>query len=204
MIFRQMQIGAMMNFTYIVGDEKTRLAAVVDPHGEVDRIIETAKEAGLKIAYVINTHSHWDHVAGNDELASKTGAKVIMHASSRLKKDRAVNDGDVINVGETPIRTLHTPGHSPDEMCLLVEGKLLTGDTLFVGECGRTDLPGSSPEDMYDSLFNKILKLDDAVEVYPGHDYGPSPSSTVGHERRYNYTLKPRAKSEFVKFMAEG
>jgi glyoxylase-like metal-dependent hydrolase (beta-lactamase superfamily II) len=98
---------------------------------------------------------------------------------------------------------IHTPGHTPDGICLLVDNKLLTGDTLFVGECGRTDLAGSSAEDMYHSLFDKILALDDSIEVYPGHDYGNKPISTIGDERRTNYTLEKRTLEEFIEFMSE-
>lgn len=151
----------------------------------------------------MNTHSHWDHIAGNEELAKRTGSKIIMYETSTKRKDIAVRDGDIIDVGQLRIRVLFTPGHCPDEMCLLVENKVLTGDTLFVGECGRTDLPGGSSEQLWDSLFNKLLKLNDTTEVYPGHDYGPKPSSTIGHERRTNYTMKPRTKDEFVRFMLE-
>jgi glyoxylase-like metal-dependent hydrolase (beta-lactamase superfamily II) len=100
------------------------------------------------------------------------------------------------------IKVIYTPGHTPDSICLLVDNKkLLTGDTLFVGECGRTDLPGGNSESLYDSLFNKLLKLSDDVEVYPGHDYGLKPYSTIGEERRTNYVLQPRSLMEFVEFM---
>ena len=114
-----------------------------------------------------------------------------------------MNDGDRVEVGSLKVGVLHTPGHIPDHICLLVDGKVLTGDTLFIGECGRTDLVGGDPGAMYESLFNKLLKLDDSTEVYPGHDYGRKPSSTIGEERRSNYTLKPRTKEEFIRFMAE-
>jgi glyoxylase-like metal-dependent hydrolase (beta-lactamase superfamily II) len=113
-----------------------------------------------------------------------------------------VDDGDIIHIGSIPVKIIHTPGHTPDGICLLVDNqKLLTGDTLFVGECGRTDMPGGNSKNMYNSLFNKILKLNDDVEVYPGHDYGPKPSSTIGEEKRSNYTLEPRSLAEFIEFM---
>jgi glyoxylase-like metal-dependent hydrolase (beta-lactamase superfamily II) len=112
-------------------------------------------------------------------------------------------DGDAIKLGKVVIRVIHTPGHTSDSICLLVDNKLLTGDTLFVGECGRTDLPGGDSESMYNSLFQRLMKLGDTVEVYPGHDYGLKDHSTIGAERRTNYTLKTRTLEEFVEFMRQ-
>jgi glyoxylase-like metal-dependent hydrolase (beta-lactamase superfamily II) len=157
----------------------------------------------LEVKYIINTHTHWDHVAGNHELKRRTGAKVVTHPLGRVPRDMEVDHGDIISLGRLRIKVLHTPGHSPDSICLLVDKKLLTGDTLFVGDCGRTDLPGGDPVGMYHSLFKVISQLDDDVEVYPGHDYGPRPSSTVGYEKSHNYTLEPRTRDEFIRFMAE-
>ncbi len=115
-----------------------------------------------------------------------------------------MDDGDILEVGKVAIQVIYTPGHTQDGICLLInKEKLLTGDTLFVGECGRTDLPGGDPKQLYHSLFDKILKLPDTVEVYPGHDYGAKPSSTVGYERQHNYVLQPRTESEFVGFMKQ-
>jgi glyoxylase-like metal-dependent hydrolase (beta-lactamase superfamily II) len=126
------------------------------------------------------------------------------HRLSRVGADVAVDDGGILKVGAVEIRIIYTPGHTPDGICLLVDGKkLLTGDTLFVGECGRTDLPGGNSRQLYESLFGKLLKLGDEVEVYPGHDYGAKPSSTVGEERRTNYILEPRSVDEFVEFMRQ-
>jgi hydroxyacylglutathione hydrolase len=203
MIFKQVPIGTFQNFSYIIGDEKTKSAALVDPAWEVDKLLEACEELGLKVKYVINTHSHHDHVGGNEEVAKRTGAKIVAHEKSPVRKDIAVRDGDVIEVGTLKVKVIHTPGHCPDHTCLLVDSKLLTGDTLFVGECGRTDLGGGNSGEMYDSLVKKLLTLDDSVEVYPGHDYGKTPSSTIGYERKNNYTLKPRTREEFIKFMAE-
>lgn len=131
------------------------------------------------------------------------GAKVVAHQLAAINQDISVADGDVVRVGKLDIRVIHTPGHSPDSICLLVDGKLLTGDTLFVGECGRTDLAGGSAEDMYHSLFDKLMKLDDNIEVYPGHDYGKTKHSTISVERKTNYTLAKRTLDEFVEFMKE-
>jgi glyoxylase-like metal-dependent hydrolase (beta-lactamase superfamily II) len=202
MIFEQIPISPMQNFAYLVGDEKEGVCAVVDP-SDASKVLSIAADLGLKIIYIIATHGHIDHTSGNNELKRKTDAKVIAHNSSRIDKDMGVDDGEDIEVGGLRIKVIHTPGHTPDGICLLVGNKLMTGDTLFVGECGRTDLPGSDSRAMYDSLFNKLMRLDDDIEVYPGHDYGKKPSSTVGEERRTNYTLEPRTIDEFVRFMAE-
>jgi glyoxylase-like metal-dependent hydrolase (beta-lactamase superfamily II) len=131
-------------------------------------------------------------------------AKTVAHKLSSINADVAVDDGDIIRVGNVPVKVIHTPGHTPDGICLLVDNKkLLTGDTLFVGGCGRTDLVGGNSRGMYNSLFNKLLKLGDDVEVYPGHDYGSKPSSTIGEEKRSNYTLQPRSLAEFIEFMRQ-
>jgi glyoxylase-like metal-dependent hydrolase (beta-lactamase superfamily II) len=131
-------------------------------------------------------------------------AKIVAHKLSRINADIAVDDGDIIRLGNVPIKVIYTPGHTPDSICLLVDNKkLLTGDTLFVGECGRTDMLGGNSRSMYESLFNKLLKLGDDVEVYPGHDYGSKPSSTIDEEKRSNYTLQPRSLAEFIEFMRQ-
>ncbi len=192
----------MENFSYIIGDEETHQGAVVDPGFETEKILEIAVQNRLKIKYLIDTHEHMDHTSGNRDLALKTGAKIVAHEYAQITKDISVKDGEELKLGETSIKVIHTPGHTPGSICLLIDRKLLTGDTLFVGECGRVDLPGGSAEDLYSSLFNKILNLDDDIEVYPGHNYGAEPSSTIGSERKHNYVLKPRTKEEFVRFMA--
>ena len=201
MFFKQVQQHGD-NFSYIIADETTGEAAVVDSSynaGEINRVLKTEN---LKLVYIINTHGHSDHTAGNPELRTIFGAKIVAHRLSRVDADVIVDDEDIIEVGNIPIKVMHTPGHTPDSICLLVASRiLLTGDTLFVGECGRTDLPGGNSKNMFHSLFNRILSLDDSVEVYPGHDYGLKSSSTIGEERRENYTLKPRSPAEFVEFM---
>jgi glyoxylase-like metal-dependent hydrolase (beta-lactamase superfamily II) len=189
------------NFSYIIADEVTKEAAVVDPSFNADTIIRMLKDQNLKVICVINTHHHGDHTAGNEDFRSDFGAKVVAHRLSNVDKDVSVDDGDVIKVGGVTLKVIHTPGHSQDSICLLAENKLLTGDILFVGECGRTDLPGGSATDMYHSLFDKLMKLDDRIEVYPGHDYGSKPHSTIGAERRTNYTLEKRTLEEFIEFM---
>ncbi len=201
MFFRQVQNHGD-NFSYIIADDTTREAAVVDPSFNAGAIIRLLQAENLKLKYVINTHSHSDHTAGNAELRSMFNAKIVVHKLSRTNAAVQVDDGDVIKLGSIPVKVIHTPGHTPDGICLLVDNqKLLTGDTLFVGECGRTDLPGGNSKQLYNSLFNKIRMLSDDVEVYPGHDYGSKPSSTIGEEKRSNYTLEPRSLEEFIEFM---
>ena len=203
MFFKQIQCHGD-NFSYVIGDESTKEAAVVDSSYNADEVTQTIKNLQLTLKYIMNTHSHSDHTAGNTELQQEYGAKIVAHKQSRTSADLKIDDGDVLKVGAIPIKVIYTPGHTVDSVCLLVnDEKLLTGDTLFVGECGRTDLPGGNAKSMYDSLFNKLLKLNDGVEVYPGHYYGSTPSSTIAAEKRSNYTLKPRSLKEFIEFMSQ-
>ena len=202
MYFKQIQKHGD-NFSYIVADEKTREAAVVDPSYNADEIAHTLKAGDFRLKYIINTHGHSDHTTGNEALRSNSfGAKVVAHKFSSIDPDIVVDEGDILQIGTIQIKILYTPGHTPDGICLLVDGKiLLTGDTLFVGECGRVDMPGGNAKDLYQSFFNKLLKLNDEVEVYPGHDYGVKPNSTIGEERRSNYVLQPRTLQDFIEFM---
>jgi hydroxyacylglutathione hydrolase len=193
----------MANFTYIIADERKGEAAIIDPSWDIDKILDVLKKNKWKAKYVINTHSHFDHILGNEQVAEITGANIIQHESSQVSKHISVSEGDIVNVGDIPIRILHTPGHSVDSMCLIVDGHLVfTGDTLFVGNCGRVDLPGSNAKEMYTSLLEKVAKLDESLTVFPGHDYGPSPTSKIGKEKMTNYVLRPRSMEEFLQFMA--
>ena len=203
MFFKQIQQHGD-NFSYIIADEATQEAAVADPSYNADEIIKIIKNKKFQLKYIINTHGHSDHTAGNTELQSIFGAKLVAHEQSKTHYDIPVAEGELLRVGKINIKIIYTPGHTTDSICLLVDNeKLLTGDTLFVGECGRTDFPGGNSKSMYESLFNKLLKLNDNVEVYPGHDYGLKPSSTIGEERRSNYTLQPRSLTDFVEFMSQ-
>ena len=200
----QMQVGQMANFTYIIADEDNGEAAIIDPSWDLDEILNTLKKRSWKAKYIINTHTHFDHVLGNDQIATITGAKIIQHENSKLDKDITVKDGDIIEVGGVKLKVIHTPGHSKDSMCLILDDSVFTGDTLFVGNCGRTDLPGSDAEQMYHSLFDRLAKLDDKLLIYPGHNYGPAPTSTIGQEKKTNYVFQPRTRQEFLEFMAAG
>lgn len=202
MFFRQIKYQGD-NFSYLIADDGTREAAVVDPGYNSEVIVDIIRSQKLHLKYVINTHHHLDHIGDNGVLKKIFGSKVVAHKLSQVEKDVEVDDGDIITVGTLSIRVIHTPGHTPDSICLLVGDKLLTGDTLFVGECGRTDLPGGSSKELYSSLFDKLAKLDDNIEVYPGHDYGPRPNSTIGTEKITNYVLKKRSLQEFIEFMRQ-
>ena len=203
MFFKQIQSHGD-NFSYVVGDESTKEAAVIDSSYNADEVAQTIKNQQLTLKYIISTHGHSDHTAGNIELQQAYGAKIVAYKNSRINPDIRIDDEDILMLGTIPIKVIYTPGHTADSVCLLInDKKLLTGDTLFVGECGRTDLPGGNAKSMYESLFNRLMKLNDTVEVYPGHDYGSAPYSTIALEKQSNYTLKPRSLKEFIEFMAQ-
>jgi hydroxyacylglutathione hydrolase len=200
LLFQQIK-GQTDNFSYIVADDESKEAMVVDPSYNNAELIDIIESDKLVLKYVVDTHGHRDHTAGNEELKSRYRARIVTYKNSPVTKDLEVNNGDILRVGKIEVSVLYTPGHSVDSICLLLENKILTGDTLFVGECGRTDIAGGDSRQMYQSLFGKLMKLPDNVEVYPGHDYGILPSSTIGKERTTNYVLKPRTVQEFVEFM---
>jgi len=194
----------MDNFTYALVDEKNRKSIIVDPSWDLEIIFDFLEKNGIENTYIINTHSHFDHVLGNDQVVRRTGAKIIQHKISILKKDIEVNDGESIKFGESEIKIIHTPGHSGDSICLIIDDKiLLTGDTLFVGSCGRLDLPGSDPNEMYNSVYNKLISLDGKLIVYPGHHYGSTKTSTLGMEKSTNFVFKFHSRQEFLNFMGK-
>ncbi len=193
----------MQNFTYVVEDEETSEAIVIDPSWDLEKIEEVVARNGLAVRYIVNTHHHFDHTAGNAGLSKSLGAKVIQHENSELEHDISVSDGDRIEFGKAALAVLHTPGHSEDSMCLLGGGKLFSGDTLFVGNCGRVDLPGGSARKLYHSLFDVLHNLDDDLEILPGHDYGSSPTSTVGREKQTNFVMQKRSEDDFAEMMGQ-
>jgi glyoxylase-like metal-dependent hydrolase (beta-lactamase superfamily II) len=134
-------------------------------------------------------------------MTNATGAKIIQHEVSTLKHDIIVKDGGTIRFGESEVTVFHTPGHSKDSICLVGDGKILTGDTLFVGNCGRVDLPGGSASELYHSLFDVLAKLDDELVMYSGHNYGTRPTSTLGQEKETNFVMQPRTEEEFVELL---
>ena len=191
MFFKQIKLGLMENFSYIIGDSGE--AAVVDPGWEYKKLIEACEKENLKIKKILLTHGHYDHSKDLTKLAARTDAEIYVHKSEDVKskdfKIRHVEDGDEITVGKVKIKVIETPGHTAGGVCFLFGSKLLTGDTLFVGAIGRVDLPGSNEEEMMNSL-KKLSKLEDDIEVYPGHDYGSMPKSTIGYEKENNQFMR--------------
>ena len=196
MIFQQIKVGDMENFAYIIGDPKTKGAAIVDPGWDADILLDSCSKNKLKVKKIILTHTHYDHVNDVDYVFKKTNSDVYVHSleSDSIRKLNSgikiieFNNGDKFNVGNIEIEVMHTPGHSPGSSCFIFSGKILTGDTLFVGAIGRTDLPGGNPKVIAESL-KRLKKLDDNLEVYPGHDYGDKPFSTIGAEKESNFYL---------------
>ena len=206
MFIEQILVGQLAVFCYIVGCEQTRECVLIDPAGDEGRILQILTQKKWRPLYLINTHGHPDHTCGNQLIAQQTGVKIIMHeADARIfdnpgarmmagqmgfrsspPVDKTVKDGDLIRFGNEALQVIHTPGHTPGSICLYGQQNLFTGDTLFVGAAGRTDLPGGSFEVLLDSLQHKIMPLPEETVVWPGHDYGESPSSNIGYEKKTN------------------
>jgi len=224
MYFKQFYLGCLAHASYLIGSEGE--AAVVDPQRDIDQYVQEAAAQNFEIKYIIETHLHADFVSGHRELAARTGAEIVFGEKAGANfPHRAVKDRDELTIGQVTLRIMETPGHTPESICILVSDseanaggppKLLTGDTLFIGDVGRPDLAGGkgyTPQSMaammYDSLHQKLLQLDDAVEVYPAHGAGSmcgknlstETSSTIGQQRKFNYALQPMTKSQFVEMM---
>jgi len=188
MIIKQIAIGYMDNFSYLIGCENTRQALAIDPGSDADQIVSIARKETLEIVTIVNTHGHGDHTAGNAALKERTGARVVIH---ELDGDRypaadvLLSDEKTLQLGDLTVDVIHTPGHTPGGICLHARGNLFTGDTLFVGDSGRTDLAGGDRPSMGKSIC-RLMELPDDTVVWPGHDYGPTPSSTLGWEKRNN------------------
>ena len=192
MIFEQIPVGHMQNFSYLIGDEAAKEAAIVDPGWDIDKLLSAAKKHDLKVKFILVTHSHYDHIQQVKDLFDATDATVYVHEEDSeeiknkgIEKIKTVGEGDTINIGKIKIKVLHTPGHTPGSVCYLIDNRLITGDTLFVGNIGRTDLPRGNPGIM-SSTLKRLKKLDDSIEVYPGHDYGSTKSSTIKREKKTN------------------
>ncbi len=194
----QIPVGPMQNFSYIVEDESTHEAIVIDPSWDLEKLTEIISEQNLNPKYIVNTHWHDDHTRGNEELAKDLSVKIVQHDASQLKNDLIVSDGGSIKFGCSEFAVYHTPGHSKDSICLVGDGKIFSGDTLFVGNCGRIDLPGGSANELYHSLFDVLHSLDDNLVLYPGHDYGMTTTSTIGNEKTTNPVMQKMNEDSFV------
>jgi glyoxylase-like metal-dependent hydrolase (beta-lactamase superfamily II) len=198
MIFHQFRAGGCLS--YLLGCERTHVAALVDPEISLhERYLGEASSAGLRIEYVVDTHTHADHFSATHAVARRLSVPAVMHRATTVTHvDLRVDDGEMLLVGDLRLRVLHTPGHTSDAMCLVAGDRVLTGDTLLIQATGRTDLPTGDPATLHRSLFEKVLALDDGLAVYPAHDYQGRSSSTIGAERATNPRLQLREPAAFV------
>lgn len=203
MIFEQVATGGCQS--YLIGCAETCAGALIDPEAsQIDRYLALAARDGLRIRFVIDTHTHADHFSAGRQLAEQLGAMMVMHrASPAPGVAMRVDDGEMVVVGQLRLQVLHTPGHTADSMCLVGSDRVFTGDTLLIGGTGRTDLPTGDPEALYDSLFGKLLKLDPSLLVYPAHDYKQRSHSTIADELANNPRLQQRDKAAFVAMMQQ-
>jgi hydroxyacylglutathione hydrolase len=220
---RQAQIGPMANFVYLIGDPETHKAAVIDPAWDVGAILRFAQSEGYDIEQILITHYHQDHLGGHMMGQNVEGAANLLElikAKVYVNKNEAegvkrvaglsesdlvkVEAGDVAKVGNREIKFLHTPGHTPGSQCFLVDGNLISGDTLFVNSCGRVDLPGSDPAAMYYSLNHTLRNLDDLTVVYPGHAYSSESSTTIADQKRHNMYMRFDNLDDFLDAMGYG
>ena len=203
---KQMEIGPMENFVYLVGDKNTREVLVVDPAWQVDTILRAVKEEDLKIKGALVSHYHFDHTNGIEELlesvdcpvyVNKNDSPFIEYSHDNIKN---VDDGHKIKVGDVEISLIHTPGHTPGSQCFHVQDRLISGDTLFIGACGRCDLPGGSAKEMYYTLTQRLMKFDNSTILCPGHNYSDKSTTTMGEEKRTNPYLLCDSLENFLKF----
>jgi glyoxylase-like metal-dependent hydrolase (beta-lactamase superfamily II) len=201
MVFAQIATGGCQS--YLIGCDQTCAAALIDPElSQIDHYIALAARDGVRIRYLIDTHTHADHFSATRELARQLNVPVVMHhASPASFVDMRIGDGEMIVVGRLRVQVTHTPGHTADSMCLQVEDRLFTGDTLLIGATGRTDLPSGNPEALYDSLFNRVLRMDPALKVCPAHDYKGRTHSTIAEEIASNPRLQARDREAFAEMM---
>ena len=201
MIFHQIPTGGCQS--YLLGCPGKCAAVLIDPAlSQLDRYVGLLAREGLRLRYVVDTHTHADHFSAARQIKESLGVPAVMHRDSMAPyADMRLDDGDMLNVGDIRIQALHTPGHTSDSMCLVLDDRVFTGDTLLIGGTGRTDLPTGDPDALYDSLFDKLLKLDPEMQVFPAHDYKGRQGSTIGREIADNPRLQKRDRAEFVEMM---
>ncbi|MFO1419929.1 MAG: MBL fold metallo-hydrolase [Candidatus Competibacteraceae bacterium] len=201
MILEQITTGGCQS--YLVGCSETRAAALIDPEiSQIGHYLALAAQGGLRIRYLIDTHTHADHFSASHQLAQQLAVPVVMHRASPAPfVNMRIGDGEMVMLGRLRLQVIHTPGHTRDSMCLCVEDSVFTGDTLLIGATGRTDLPSGDPEALYDSLFQHVLRLDANLKVFPAHDYKGQKSSTIGQELATNPRLQKRDREAFVEMM---
>lgn len=186
------------NYSYLVYCPKTRQGVAIDPSTHPEQLLEEATQRGIKLCLLLNTHGHLDHIAGNPLIQKTTGVKLAAHPADLPQADILLAEGSEIKVGNGRISVLHTPGHTPGSIVFRSVDAIITGDTLFVSRCGRADLPGSDVEDLYTSL-QRLKQLPASTRVYPGHNYGPTPTSTLDWELENNAFLKCPDLPSFIK-----
>jgi glyoxylase-like metal-dependent hydrolase (beta-lactamase superfamily II) len=194
----QIAASDMQNYSYLLYCPQTLQGAVIDPSMSPQRLLDEADKLGVELRYLLNTHGHNDHIAGNGQILARTEAKLAAHPADVTNAEIALTDGTVIRLGEGTIEVLHTPGHTPGSVIFKSGDMLITGDTLFVGRCGRADFPGSDVEALYNSL-QRIKELPPETVIYPGHDYGTTPTSTVQRELTSNHFLNCPDLESFVR-----
>lgn len=203
MIIKQLELGPMGNFTYLLGDGHSKTCAIIDPGWEIEEIMKKAQDAGISITHILLTHAHFDHANGVKQLAKKTGAKVFVHkfesADVNVENKEIFIDGDKIKIGGLEVSCIHTPGHTKGSTCFLIDKIIFTGDTLFVDGIGRTDLEDSDPEEMFKSL-ERLSRLSDGIVVYSGHNYGGEPVSTIGEQKRRNPYMRCKNMGDFLRY----
>ena len=202
---KQIEVGMMQNFNYLIGCPETGECGVVDPAFEVDRILSIAKKDGMNVTTALFTHTHYDHIDGIEELMKRTNVnKIYVHKNEAKalvgfkEKIIEIDDGSTIPIGKLSLKILHTPGHLPGCVCFLGDNFVVTGDTLFTGAIGRCDFPESNKKDMFNSL-QRLKELPDETVVYPGHDYGASITSTIGEEKKTNPYMMISAEENFLR-----
>jgi len=215
--FKQLEIGPMQNYVYLIGSSETRKIAVVDAAWEIDTILKIAKQDEMEITHAFVTHTHPDHVGGGfagmeidgvTELLEKCKAKVVVHkAEAEFIKGLSSSDmiksdnGDKVDIGGVEIQLMHTPGHTPGSQCFLIDNRIVSGDTLFIDACGRVDFPGGNPEQMYNSLTQKLAALPDDTILFPGHNYAAQSQATIGEQKKTNPYLRFASLKQFLSAM---